>query len=148
MKMERRRLRGGDKSPKKELFWGTLFHLLCRHREPLSQPVDQDYWLLWKFLRCVRELCGVQANTHRCSLAEAPRPWTLPAEALTAAMARFKHPSPTVITLIMKTERSGIHKQTLRCCGEWRTPKSGFKNVFCMSSVRHLNELVYVYWMF
>lgn len=58
MKMERRRLRGGDKSPKKELFWGALFHLLCshRHREPLSQPVDQDYWLLWKLLRCVREL--------------------------------------------------------------------------------------------
>lgn len=111
MKMERRRLRGVDKSPNKGLFWGALFHLLCshRHREPLrprraelSQPVDQDYWLPWKFLRCVRELCAVQPNTHRCSLAEAPRPWTLPAEALTAAMARFKHPSPTVITLIMK----------------------------------------------
>lgn len=48
-------------------------------------------------------------NALRCSLAEAPGPWTPPAEALTAAMARFIHGSPTAIALVYVETRVSDH---------------------------------------
>ncbi len=59
---------------------------------------------------CVCVFLAQAKKALRCSLAEAPGPWTPPTEALTAAMARFKHQSPTAGALIYE-EGGGTRKQ-------------------------------------
>lgn len=115
-----------DKYPKKGLFSVSLglCSTSCTDRDTEtdtltaspaarspSQSADQDFLeslLLWKFPRYSVFLPGSsKENALRCSLAEAPGPWTPPAEALTAAMARFIHGSPTAIALVYVETREG-----------------------------------------